>query len=988
MADIIFDGYFNSLRNKPTSLAGYGIVNGFDGTWASIIGRPELATVATTGNYNNLIDKPDLNFIVYWSNIQDTPTTLAGYGITDGGSGSTGGSFMTAADILAKLLTVDGAGSLLDSDLLDGQHGSYYQPLHASLTSIAGLTEAAGTLIYGTADNAYAVLAAGALTQLLVGGGAAAPVWTEASGTGAPIRAGSPTFTTQITSPLIYGSAVADGDITIRGTVHATKTTSYVILQDTGGNVGIGTTTPGAKLDIYSAAGSVPLIINSAAAGSVLSGMYIQQGGTETAKYITDGNSGQIQFGSSHASYYLSIYSGGAEKIRINTAGNVGIGFTIPLSALCINGGLHVGGESAAGDNNLWVDGTVQEPNFSTGFAGSNWQITAAGVAEFEELRVRGTLHAYELEINKITSINGGMLVTVANAVSTTFAGTTIYFDEGEGLTIPFIVNDFIKAQQLTGTGIAAYVGQVTAVNAGNVVATTISGTPYNNMDLVQFGHTTTAARQNAIYITASETNNPYIAGYTGLNNGAFNAEKFRLGNLTGAPAGSGVGLYCDNVFLTGNITATSGAIGGFTIGATTLLAGADATRIEFNTAVGIHMGATAFASAPFSVTRAGVLKAISGTIGGFAIGDTYIRDAAGVVGISSAVTGGDDIRFWAGHATMASAPFRVTEAGVVTATLTNSTFQSVPVPVGDLSGSVVNTQANVTAVARVDRIDLTGASGSAIVVCNAISRLMTFSTNLEITADNFVTAHAAAYTASGVTVEAFGTGTDVYLKFTANVAGTNFTGATSITNDSDPDLAGTVSTIVANRAAVKQIDTITLTGTSGTANILCDAVTKLASFFNSLTDTAAGFVIEWAASYLPGGVVVTSSGADVIFTSDTAGIAFTGATTITNVANAYRGGLKIEGNEIWENVENNDLYGFITINRKGLNGGITRYRHLSIYNGKGKTMAQFQGSGDNGVISLRTEWIGVPNIPTTNPGGGASKYLWIDANGFVKIGS
>lgn len=34
----------------------------------------------------------------------------------------------TAADVLAKLLTVDGSGSLVDSDLLDGQHGSYYSP--------------------------------------------------------------------------------------------------------------------------------------------------------------------------------------------------------------------------------------------------------------------------------------------------------------------------------------------------------------------------------------------------------------------------------------------------------------------------------------------------------------------------------------------------------------------------------------------------------------------------------------------------------------------------------------------------------------------------------------------------------------------------------------------------------------------------------------------------------------------------------------------
>jgi len=64
-----------------------------------------------------------------------------------------------------------------------------------------------------------------------------------------------------------------------------------------------------------------------------------------------------------------------------------------------------------------------------------------------------------------------------------------------------------------------------------------------------------------------------------------------------------------------------------------------------------------------------GTIIAGSGTIGGWTIGATSLSDAAGTVGLSSAVTGGDDIRFWAGHATPASAPFRVTEAGVLTAT-------------------------------------------------------------------------------------------------------------------------------------------------------------------------------------------------------------------------------------------------------------------------------------------------------------------------------
>ena len=49
-----------------------------------------------------------------WSSVTSKPTTLSGYAVT-------------AADVLATLLTVDGAASGLDADLLDGQQGSFYQ---------------------------------------------------------------------------------------------------------------------------------------------------------------------------------------------------------------------------------------------------------------------------------------------------------------------------------------------------------------------------------------------------------------------------------------------------------------------------------------------------------------------------------------------------------------------------------------------------------------------------------------------------------------------------------------------------------------------------------------------------------------------------------------------------------------------------------------------------------------------------------------------
>jgi len=98
------------------------------------------------------------------------------------------------------------------------------------------------------------------LTGVYVGDGATASGVTtsvgiasaisDETGSGSMVFGTSPTFTTQITAPLVYGSSADNGDITIHGTSSATRTTSYVILQPTAGNVGIGTTTPDARLQV------------------------------------------------------------------------------------------------------------------------------------------------------------------------------------------------------------------------------------------------------------------------------------------------------------------------------------------------------------------------------------------------------------------------------------------------------------------------------------------------------------------------------------------------------------------------------------------------------------------------------------------------------------------------------------------------------------------------------------------------------------------
>lgn len=78
-----------------------------------------------------------------------------------------------------------------------------------------------------------------------------------------------------------------------------------------------------------------------------------------------------------------------------------------------------------------------------------------------------------------------------------------------------------------------------------------------------------------------------------------------------------------------GAMTATSGSIGGWSIGGSGLSGGSLEDYIGLVPGQGIFMGNETFADAEFSVTNAGVLKATSGTIGGWILGSTYLTDNA-----------------------------------------------------------------------------------------------------------------------------------------------------------------------------------------------------------------------------------------------------------------------------------------------------------------------------------------------------------------------
>jgi hypothetical protein len=185
--------------------------------------------------------------------------------------------------------------------------------------------------------------------------------------------------------------------------------------------------------------------------------------------------------------------------------------------------------------------------------------------------------------------------------------------------------------------------------------------------------------------------------------------------------------------------------------------------------------------------------------------------------------------------------------------------------------------------------VTLSGSSGTGNITAAGLVKLATFATDLTTTANNFVAAHSAAYQALGVHVAAlagvltFTTKVKQVSVSFANVSG-NLAGA--ITAVFTPDFSrhrifrlnvGCNSTISNAINAIDgayfrfenktDLNRVTLTGTSGTANVTAGGLTKLATFATDLSTTAGNFVTANAAAYLAKGIILTNSTATLIFT-------------------------------------------------------------------------------------------------------------------------
>jgi hypothetical protein len=234
-------------------------------------------------------------------------------------------------------------------------------------TNLAG--GVAGSLPYQTAASTTTFLGIGAANYVLTSTGTA-PTWTINTGTGNVVRATSPTITTptittSATVPLLIGGTATTSTLALRSTSGVGTTGADIIFQTgnngateamrvlNNGNVGVGTNAPTALLQVqqtlantYASTsaitatpdGSLTSIVNLAQATDVFRGINFSS--RSAAGDLQNSYFGAVSTATGNSPIFVWGQRTGAtayaERMRIDSAGNVGVGTVSPAGPLDI----------------------------------------------------------------------------------------------------------------------------------------------------------------------------------------------------------------------------------------------------------------------------------------------------------------------------------------------------------------------------------------------------------------------------------------------------------------------------------------------------------------------------------------------------------------------------------------------------------------------------------------------------------------------------
>jgi hypothetical protein len=250
-------------------------------------------------------------------------------------------------------------------------------------------------------------------------------------------------------------------------------------------------------------------------------------------------------------------------------------------------------------------------------------------------------------------------------------------------------VDDLLAGLYRTPNGPATIRGKQIrpkSISAGHIAVSDLESVNAKTGDLSVTG---------SIKMTAAGS---FSAGQTAYNTGvgwwlddSGATPRFSLGNS----GGSRITWDGSTLNIVGTLTATSGSIGGWTIGATDLTGSGGVIGLASSGSIRIWSGNATPSSAPFQVDSLGNLTATAGAIGGWGIDSTSglkLGSGASTRGIATGATA-----FYAGSATPSSAPFNVTTAGAVSCsnlTVTGGSLKADTINTGTLafaSGGTMN---------------------------------------------------------------------------------------------------------------------------------------------------------------------------------------------------------------------------------------------------------------------------------------------------------
>ena len=312
----------------------------------------------------------------------------------------------------------------------------------------------------------------------------------------------------------------------------------------------------------------------------------------------------------------------------------------------------------------ITIDGAnrrIRSSDYVSGAFGAGFTLEP-DLLEVGNASIRGRIQMATFVANSISAVNGDIVVAIGSDtldadMSALDASTlTITGDMTLAVNDRIRIKAFVDDEWMVVTNIAS--APTYSVTRDNASAYAANSNPAwtKGSTVVNFG----PSGSGGVFITANDTNAPFVSVFTHAGSPwSALTTRLRLGNLNGY-----LGYVAD--------------IYGLGVGSST--AGEANITIEPTNGLRIRSGTTTL----FQVDMSG-----SATIGGWILGATSLTDAAGVVGISSAVTGGDDIRFFAGDATPASAEFRVYESGALVASSATITG-AITATSGDIGGWVV----------------------------------------------------------------------------------------------------------------------------------------------------------------------------------------------------------------------------------------------------------------------------------------------------------